>query len=211
MAGIKEYRTIEQTSAIEYDEKKSRFIGVVTHVENQEQIDSFLASLKKANKDAKHICYGYCLGIDKSITKNNDDGEPAGTAGVPISQALAQSGLTDTLVAVVRYFGGIKLGASRLLRAYHTAAKEALAGAKVAHMVDCAVYALTVKYPDFVPIGTYLRDNKITIISAEYGECVKLRIAIPSQSADKHISELKLKMQDEFLCSKVDSAFFKVD
>ena len=206
-----EYKTVETTSALEFDEKKSRFICVVTHAESASDVDEFLEKLKKNNKDAKHIAYAYTLGKDASVTKNNDDNEPAGTAGVPIQQAINEMKVTDTLVAVVRYFGGIKLGKPKLTRAYHTSALEGLKAAKIVKMVDCAIYALTIKYPDFVPIGTYLRDNHLPIISAEYGDVVSLRVALPSSLAEKHISELKMKISEEFMCSKVDSAFFKFE
>ena len=211
MVSVNEYKTVETTSALEFDEKKSRFIGVCTHVENTSDIDTFLEDLKKNNKDAKHIAYAYVLGKDSSITKNNDDNEPAGTAGTPIFNAMREMKVTDTLVAVVRYFGGIKLGKPKLARAYHTSALECLKNAKIVKMVDCAIYALTIKYPDFVPIGAYLRDHHLPIISAEYGDVVSLRVALPSALAEQHISELKMKLTEEFLCSKVDSGFFKFE
>ena len=206
-----QYITVDGTSALEVGEKRSRFIAVVTHVEAAKEIDEFIAKLKKHNKDAKHIPYGYVLGKDSSTAKNNDDGEPAGSAGAPISEAIKQAGYTNCLVAVVRYHGGINLGKSRLTSTYFKAASESLKLAKTARMVDCAVYALTVKYPDFTSIGTYLRDNHFPIISAEYGDVVSLRVAFPSGEVDKHISEIKMKMTEEFMCSKVDADYFRID
>lgn len=205
------FLTIEGTNALEMTEKKSRFIGVATHVENIQEINDFLEKLKKANKDAKHIAYGYALGKDASVAKNNDDGEPAGSAGAPISEAILKSGVTDCLVAVVRYFGGIELGKSKLTRTYFNSAFETLKESKKVKMVDCAVYGITLKYPDFVPVGTYLRDHHLPIISAEYGDVVSLRVALPVIEEDKHLSEIKMKMNEEFLCSKIDSAFFRFD
>lgn len=206
-----EYITVEKTTALEVDEKKSRFIGVVTHVEDQTAINDFLNSLKKANKDAKHIAYGYVLGKNFDIAKNNDDGEPAGTAGNPISQALAQANITDTMVAVVRYFGGIELGKPKLASTYFKTATEALKQANKIRMANCSVFAMTVKYPDFVPVGTYLRDNHLPIIGADYGDVVSLRVAIPVPDIDKHLSEIKLKVGNDFMCSKTDSIYLKMD
>ncbi len=211
MAQVSEYLTAEGSFALEMDEKRSRFIAVVTHVESMGDVNDFLDKLKKSNKDAKHVCYGYCLGADSMTAKNNDDGEPAGSAGAPISDALAKIKLTDTLVAVVRYYGGIQLGKSKLSRMYFNVAFEALKQCKKARMVDCAIYAMTLKYPDFVPVGTYLRDNKLPIISAEYGDVVSLRVALPSYDTDRHISEIKTRMSEEFMFSKIDSEFFKMD
>ena len=211
MANITEFKTVEGTNALEMVEKRSRFIGVVTHVEDVNAVNDFLDKLRKANKDAKHIAYAYSLGKDRAVSKNNDDGEPAGSAGMPISEALAKSGLTDCLVAVVRYFGGIELGKSKLTRTYFNSAFEAIKDSKIVRMVDCAIYGITLKYPDFVPVGTYLRDNHLPIISAEYGDVVSLRVAFPVIAEDRYLSEVKMKMNEEFMCSKIDTMFLRFD
>ncbi len=211
MANITEFKTVEGTNALEMVEKRSRFIGVVTHVEDVNAVNDFLDKLRKANKDAKHIAYAYSLGKDRAVSKNNDDGEPAGSAGMPISEALAKSGLTDCLVAVVRYFGGIELGKSKLTRTYFNSAFEAIKDSKIVRMVDCAIYGITLKYPDFVPVGTYLRDNHLPIISAEYGDVVSLRVAFPVIEEDRYLSEVKMKMNEEFMCSKIDTMFLRFD
>ena len=211
MANITEFKTVEGTNALEMLEKRSRFIGVVTHVEDVNAVNDFLDKLRKANKDAKHIAYAYSLGKDRAVSKNNDDGEPAGSAGMPISEALAKSGLTDCLVAVVRYFGGIELGKSKLTRTYFNSAFEAIKDSKIVRMVDCAIYGITLKYPDFVPVGTYLRDNHLPIISAEYGDVVSLRVSFPVIEEDRYLSEVKMKMNEEFMCSKIDTMFLRFD
>lgn len=211
MANITEFKTVEGTNALEMVEKRSRFIGVVTHVEDVNAVNDFLDKLRKANKDAKHIAYAYSLGKDRAVSKNNDDGEPAGSAGMPISEALAKSGLTDCLVAVVRYFGGMELGKSKLTRTYFNSAFEAIKDSKIVRMVDCAIYGITLKYPDFVPVGTYLRDNHLPIISAEYGDVVSLRVAFPVIEEDRYLSEVKMKMNEEFMCSKIDTMFLRFD
>lgn len=211
MANITEFKTVEGTNALEMTEKRSRFIGVVTHVEDVNAVNEFLDRLRRANKDAKHIAYAYCLGKDKAVAKNNDDGEPAGSAGMPISEAIMKSNVTDCLVCVVRYFGGIELGKSKLTRTYFNSAFEALKESKVVKMVDCAIYGITLKYPDFVPVGTFLRDNHLPIISAEYGDVVSLRVAFPVVEEDKYLSEIKMKMNEEFMCSKIDTMFLRFD
>lgn len=206
-----QFLTIEGTNALEMVETRSRFIGVATHVENANEVNAFLEKLRKANKDAKHICYAYVLGSDKNVSKNNDDGEPAGSAGMPILEAINKLELTDCLIAVVRYFGGVELGKSKLTRTYFNSAFETLKRSKKVKMIDCAIYGITLKYPDFVPVGTYLRDNRLPIISAEYGDVVSLRVAFPVDDVDGHISEIKMRLNEEFLCSKVDSGFFRFD
>jgi len=211
MSNVVEYFTVDETSALEIDEKRSRFIAVVSHVESSSEVDAFLSKLKKNNKDAKHIAYAYSIGKNSETLKNNDDGEPAGSAGNPISEAIKQSGLTDIIVAVVRYYGGVQLGKSKLTSTYFKSAMESLKRVKKIKVADCAIYGITVKYPDFVPIGTYLRDHKLPIISAEYGDMVSLRVAFPVNEVDRHLSEIKMKIEEDFLCSKIDSAFIKMD
>ena len=129
------YVVVSEISMVETTVKKSRFIGVTFPVENLDDVKEALGSLKKSNKDAKHIAYAYLLGEDFSIARNNDDGEPAGSAGAPIYQAIREKKVTNVLVAVVRYFGGIELGKSRLTRTYYSAALNAIINARKNKMI----------------------------------------------------------------------------
>ena len=120
------YHTIAGESEGLYKEKGSKFIALAYPVKTEEDVKQHVADVKKKYYDARHHCYAYILGPNKDAYRLNDDGEPSGTAGRPIYGQLLSKDVTDTLIIVVRYFGGIKLGVSGLLNAYKTAAKDAL-------------------------------------------------------------------------------------
>lgn len=120
------YLTVKGDGWHEIIIQKSRFIAHVTRAETEEEAQSFIASIKKKHHDATHNCSAYMIGENDQIQKANDDGEPSGTAGVPILEVIKKKGLKDTAVVVTRYFGGIKLGAGGLIRAYGNAASEGI-------------------------------------------------------------------------------------
>ena len=113
-----EYKTINGYAQTEWEVQKSRFISYVNHIENETQAQDFVNQIRKKHFDATHNCYAYIIGEHSDTQKSNDDGEPSGTAGVPILEVLKKNELSDVVVVVTRYFGGIKLGAGGLIRAY---------------------------------------------------------------------------------------------
>ena len=119
---MKSYRTIQGTAEAAYEIQKSRFLTHVSHAASEEEARAFIQARKKEFFDARHNCSAYVLGAEGAKQKSNDDGEPGGTAGNPMLEAIKQQGLTDVVVVVTRYFGGIKLGAGGLIRAYHHSA-----------------------------------------------------------------------------------------
>ncbi len=128
---IDRYLTVDGISEGEYKEKGSKFISRVMPIQFEEELHSRLESIRKEHPKARHICYAYRIGADNLIFRANDDGEPSGTAGRPILAAIDSAGVSDVLVAVVRYFGGTKLGASGLVNAYRIAAYEGLKSAVI--------------------------------------------------------------------------------
>jgi uncharacterized YigZ family protein len=122
-------KTISAPAEAIFKEKRSKFLAFAYPVENEAEIKEKIAFVKKKFHDARHHCYAYILGADKSVYRMNDDGEPSGTAGRPIHGQLLSKEVTNVLVVVVRYFGGVKLGAGGLRVAYKMAAKEALENA----------------------------------------------------------------------------------
>ncbi len=135
---IDRYLTVEGISEGEYKEKGSKFISRVMPLNLEEDLQSKLETIKKDHPKARHICYAYRIGTKKLIFRTNDDGEPSGTAGKPILAAIDSAGVSDVLVAVVRYFGGTKLGASGLVNAYRLAAHE---GLKCAVVMEKTLYS----------------------------------------------------------------------
>ncbi len=156
------YRTISTYSEGLYKEKGSKFLAFAWHVENEDDVKSHLAELRKKYFDARHHCYAYSIGATRSAFRMNDDGEPSGTGGKPIYGQLLSFNLTDILVVVVRYFGGVLLGTSGLANAYKSATREALSAATV---VECTInhrYEIGFKYELMNDVMHILKENNLT-------------------------------------------------
>ena len=125
------YLTVKGEAQSQFVEQRSRFISFLWHVKNADEVKECLAGLQKEYYDARHICYAYMLGAERLDWRANDNGEPSGTAGKPILGQINSAGLTDVLIAVVRYFGGVKLGTSGLTEAYRLGAQQVIEKAKI--------------------------------------------------------------------------------
>ena len=167
------YQTISEASTAIYTEKRSKFIATACPVRNTAQVKALLDEHRKRYYDARHICYAYMLGADRTDFRSNDDGEPSGTAGKPILGQINSHGLSDVLVMVVRYFGGIKLGTSGLIVAYKTAAAMALQQAHVTERIIEDRLSLSFEYPRMNDVMRILKEEGATIEEQGYDEgCV---------------------------------------
>lgn len=162
------YLTIGAPAESVYVEKRSRFLAFAHHVTDEEQVRTLVADYRKKYYDARHVCYAYALGPDASHTRANDDGEPSGAAGKPILGQLRSLELTDVLVIVVRYFGGVKLGTGGLARAYKTASADALALAPLKECVCCAEFIAEVPYTEIDIAERLARNAGASIIHREH-------------------------------------------
>ena len=173
-----EYRTIAAPSEAIYTEKRSKFIAIALPVRTVEEVKMRLEEYQKKYYDARHVCYAYMLGHERKDFRANDNGEPSGTAGKPILGQINSNELTDVLVIVVRYFGGIKLGTSGLIVAYRTAAAEALAAAAfVERTVDDEVEVLF-EYPCMNDVMRVVKEEEPTIVSQTYDMDCMMRLRI---------------------------------
>ena len=129
--GLDEFKTIATTGEGTYSEKRSKFLAFSHHVESVDEVKDLVQAYRKKYYDARHVCYAYVLGPERDVFRANDDGEPSSTAGKPILGQINSNGLTDILVVVVRYYGGVNLGTGGLIVAYKTAAAEAIAASEV--------------------------------------------------------------------------------
>ena len=163
-----EYLSASGESTVERVIEKSRFISYVQHVESEEEAKAYLNKLHELHPLATHICYAYIADKTGNFVRFSDDGEPQGTAGMPILGVLKAKKLFETLVAVVRYFGGIKLGAGGLTRAYANCAADGVNSAKVVLFDTCVEIAVGVAYSD-VKTLTRFAENKL-LLNREYGE-----------------------------------------
>lgn len=172
------YKTIESLSEAIYTEKRSKFLAFALPVRTLEEVKAHLETYQKRFYDARHVCYAYMLGATRKNFRANDNGEPSGTAGKPILGQINSNELTDVLVIVVRYFGGIKLGTSGLIVAYRAAAAEALAGATVIEKTVDEDIALAFEYPFMNDVMRIVKEEQPEILSQSYDmDCyMKLRI-----------------------------------
>ena len=157
------YRSIEAASEGLFKDNGSRFIALAYPVETEDQVRDIVAGLKKEYHDARHHCYAYRLGHLGDRFRANDDGEPSGSAGRPILGQIDSAGLSDILVVVVRYFGGIKLGIPGLIRAYKTSTADALAQARVVEKVAGLSFRVRFDYLDMNAVMKVLKDLSLPV------------------------------------------------
>ena len=166
-----------------FKDKGSKFIAYAYSVKSEEDIKQRLAEVKKQEYAARRYCYAYILNPDKSAQRDSDDGEPANTAGKPILGQLLSRELTNTLVVVVRYFGGVKLGVSGLITAYRAAASEALEDITIEKRFVKDVFTVYFKYPEMNNVMRMVKDNALEIINQDFElECALTFCVKKSQS-----------------------------
>lgn len=178
-----DYITIEGSADASFTEKKSEFIGYVRHVETEEDAVSFINEIRAMHRKAKHNVYAYIL-RDGSITRYSDDGEPQGTAGVPVMEVLRKEGVTDICCVVTRYFGGILLGGGGLVRAYSHSAKIALDAAERKIMCRCYPVDLTCDYNLYGKIVNVLPEFEVKILDTEFATDVTVSLICRSELFD---------------------------
>lgn len=172
------YKTIAAPSEGIYKEKGSKFLAFAYPVRTQEEIKGHLERLRKEYFDARHHCYAYILGPRKDAFRANDDGEPSGTGGRPIHGQLMSADLTDTLIVVVRYFGGILLGASGLANAYKAAARDAIDHATIVERtIDCR-YRLSFKYEAMNDVMRILKDFDLKPLNQQFDLDCTLEVSV---------------------------------
>ena len=158
--------------------EKSRFLTYCAHVESEEEARAFLSDVRSNHTLATHVCYAFIADKTGNLQRFSDDGEPQGTAGVPMLEVLKAKKLFETAVAVVRYFGGVKLGAGGLVRAYSSCTAENLDGADVRSLEKCAEYKIDVDYTGVDRLQKYLSTHTCSLLSTDYGEKVRFLIAV---------------------------------
>ena len=187
-----QYRTItHQMGEGFYSEKRSKFLAFAHHVTNENEVKELLQAYKKKYYDARHCCYAYMLGADRSVFRANDDGEPSSTAGKPILGQINAHELTDILIVVVRYFGGTKLGTSGLIVAYRTAAAAAIENAQIEtrYVEDIIDYSFT--YPLLNEVMRVVKELEPQIVSQTFDNTCHISLAIRKSQA----AELRQRLQ----------------
>lgn len=205
----KAYRTIKNEAFDEFVEKKSRFIGYAKPVKTQEEAVSFISQIKQKHWDATHNVSAYVLG-EQHIQRSSDDGEPSGTAGVPVLDVLLKEELVDVCVVVTRYFGGILLGAGGLIRAYSHGSKIAVEAAKIITMAPCSVLNLKVDYSFYDRLNVLLSEFSANIENSEFGENVSVTFSLNENSVIAFQKQLTQKSNGKYNAVKIGEKFAEV-
>lgn len=167
------YKTIAGRAEAVYTEKRSRFIAIALPARSQGEVKSYLEEYRKKYYDARHVCYAYMLGHERTDFRASDSGEPSGTAGKPILGQINSNGLTDILIIVVRYFGGVKLGTGGLIAAYRAVAAEAIANATIIEKTVCEDVGITFGYPFLNDVMRVVKEENPVVVSQSYDmDCV---------------------------------------
>lgn len=194
------YNSIGSPSRGLYKDQGSRFISFAYPVETEAQVKELVDSLKKEYHDARHHCFAYRLGLDGSRYRMNDDGEPSSTAGRPILSQIDSAGLSDVLVVVVRYFGGIKLGVPGLIKAYKTAAQDALAQAAKVEKTAAVSYHIEFDYMNMDSVMRTLKDMDIPQSGQNFGQLcsmdIRVRLSQQEELTKRLVKYLSLIVQN---------------
>lgn len=185
-----EYRTIKESGTNEIDIKGSRFIGHIARAFSQEEADDFINQIKKDHWKATHNCVAYQIGDHHEIQRALDDGEPSGTAGVPMLEVLKQNDLHNVVVVVTRYFGGTKLGSGGLIRAYSSAVSEVMHKVGIVERQVQTQVDVTVAYSLSGMLENWLENSSYQLLDTSYLEHVTYHLGVPSQAVETAQKEI---------------------
>ena len=179
------YKTITSVAEGYYTEKRSKFISYAVPVRTIEEVKTTIEAYRKQYYDSRHVCWAYMLGADRASFRANDDGEPSSTAGKPILGQINSNELTDILIVVIRYFGGIELGTSGLIVAYRTAAAEAIAAAEVEERTVDEEVTILFEYPFMNSVMRIVKEDNPQIVSQTYDMDCEMTLRIRKSEMER--------------------------
>ena len=185
-----DYKTLKAAASDEFIVNKSRFSGYASPCETEEEALAFLKSIREKHKDATHNCYAYVIGQNAGIMRYNDDGEPGGTAGMPIIEVIKARGVVNCCVVVTRYFGGVLLGAGGLVRAYTKGCVVALNAAQVVTMEESQRILMDIPYPMWDKINYHLQSLPQITEHTEFGASVSVTLLVRVKDVEMVIEKL---------------------
>ena len=204
------YLTIARNTTYEQTIKKSRFICSIARVSSEEEAQQFITSIQAANKKATHNCFAYMIGDNDRIQRESDNGEPSGTAGIPILESLKLAKIHNVVAVVTRYFGGIKLGAGGLIRAYSNTTTEAIHQAGLVQRIKQAILKITVTYALHDPLLYYLKENNLEVAGEEYGVNVETSIYVNETDLEDVKEKLINRFNDQLQITEGDQRFNEI-
>ncbi|MEC5422870.1 YigZ family protein [Virgibacillus sp. C22-A2] len=205
------YFTVKKEGSDQIIIQKSRFIGYIRRVESEEAAQHFIQEIKKRHHDANHNCSAYIIGENDQIQKANDDGEPSGTAGVPMLEVLKKQGLKDTAVVVTRYFGGIKLGAGGLIRAYGSTTSQAIQTTGIVKRQLMQGFSITIDYTLLGKLENVLRNSEYILDSINYLDNVELIVFVKTGDENAFKDWIVDLTSDQAEITEKDTAYIEID
>ena len=188
---IDEFKTLKSGGEGYYTEKRSKFLAFAHHVQTVDEIKDLIAGYRKKYYDARHVCYAYMLGPERLEFRANDDGEPSSTAGKPILGQINSNELTDMLIVVVRYYGGVNLGTSGLIVAYREAAADALAHSEIETRQVEEIITYSFAYPLMNDVMRIVKDMQPRIVEQTYDNTCEIKLSIRKSEAEQLKSRLE--------------------
>lgn len=206
----KEYRTVENEARSEFTEKKSRFICYVSPVKTQQEAAAFISRIKSRHWDATHNVPAYVL-RENNIQRSSDDGEPSGTAGVPVLDVMLKENIVDACVVITRYFGGTLLGAGGLIRAYSHGSKLALDAGNIITMAPCKVLKLSVDYSFYERLSILLNNSRANIENSDFSEKVTVTFSLKAESVFDLQDKLTQMSNGKYILKEIGEKFSKIE
>jgi uncharacterized YigZ family protein len=211
------YFTIKDEATAQFDEKKSIFIGHVKRIYNEDEPKEFINKIKSEHREARHNVYAYVIGENKGIQRYSDDGEPQGTGGIPVLEVMKKNEITDAVVVVTRYFGGILLGKGGLVRAYSKGAAVAVSEGGIVEKVKGSVVDIIIEYDMLGKVQYLFEQNLWYIENIDYTDKVKLTMYCPTDIIEimqNGITETtngkcEIVIGDEYYYFKLENRLFK--
>ena len=185
------YKEIKSATTGVYKEKGSKFIAYSFPVHSEENVKEKIEEIKKLEHSARHHCYAYILKPDKSAQRANDDGEPSSTAGKPILGQILSNDLTNILIVVVRYFGGVKLGVPGLIRSYKTAALDAISNSEIITKIIKEQFAVSFKYPQMNEVMRLVKEYNLEVVNTDFQIECNLIFAVAKRKSEEVVETFK--------------------
>lgn len=201
------FLTIAKDTAFELVIKKSRFICSLKRVNSEPAAQEFIKEIQAQNKKANHNCFAYMIGDNDQVQRESDNGEPSGTAGVPILESLQLAKLHNVVAVVTRYFGGIKLGAGGLIRAYSNVTTKAIHQAGLVQRIQQATLNITVSYRQHDLLLYYLKEKQLEIANEQYGANVVTSVFVDTDQVKSTIQDLTNRFNDQLEISEGEKRF----
>tara|TARA_B100001758_G_scaffold243167_1_gene252550 strand:- start:8285 stop:8890 length:606 start_codon:yes stop_codon:yes gene_type:complete len=188
---MNDYTEIKNPTKGFYKEKGSKFISYLFPVFSEEEVKEKLVKIKKIEHSARHHCYAYIINSDKSEQRVNDDGEPSSTAGMPILRQIQSNNLTNTLIIVARYFGGIKLGKNGLIRSYKQAAADSISNGIILKKTTKEEYEVYFKFQEMNNVMRLIKENKLEVVNTNFKTDCSLIFTVSKNNSDSIVTKFK--------------------